>query len=461
MIGGFTMKKWMSAVLCLLLVLGTLCIGAGCGGPSYDNPGDDYEVDLDVDAQITETLTVGLYLQTEQDKKHFQELEKAFKVRYANVNIEIQNFSGSSYYSELMKAYNAGTMPDLFMVNSAMSFVGIELGLLLNLNPYIQAETQRNPQYEEQFVRSMWKLGQKNYDGAQYFVPRSADRIVMHYNKKIFNDAGVDMKLVKNGWSWEDFLTVCETLSDYYRKNKNGVPFLNAGIDWEATIFPVMESLGAQVFDDKGNLNMDTPEMKAFLKHFRDLVDKGYIAASNQTPADLVSGNAAMVFHSNPADYYISALDKDYDLVTFPLIGADKSKSKIGAGIAGYGIFSGISESKRDLAWRFLDFTLSKDGQNAMARAGVTVPPIRTDMQNPDLNLWGKGKESLNMEAYIWEPERNFATNFYLHCDPGDQSALCDAIYDMLSDHLFDKGYKDADTVIRECKQAITQIINF
>ena len=37
------------------------------------------------------------------------------------------------------------------------------------------------------------KLGQKNYSGAQYFIPRSSDRIVTHLN----------MKYVKAALEWD------------------------------------------------------------------------------------------------------------------------------------------------------------------------------------------------------------------------------------------------------------------
>lgn len=448
----------MKKIITLLMAVFLLLPMASCGMTTdYTNPGKDYEVNLDVDYQINAELKIGLYNLTDKDQAHFKNLEEEFRLIYPNVDLTIQSFAGTDYYAELMKAYGAGTMPDIIMVNSAMSFVGINEGILLNLDPYIQAQVALDSNYEEQFVESMWKLGQENYDGDQYFVPRSADRVVAHYNKEIFNKANVDMSLVKNGWTWDDFLTVCEQLRKYYVTYENGAGFLDCQLNWEAVMFPMLESLDGEVFDEEGNISLDSEGTRTMLTKMNELVEKGYAPASNYTPVDLTTGGAIQ-FNSAPADMYLTSMGDSYNVVTFPLIG-DYETAKIGAGIAGYGIFSGIAEEKRDLAWKLLDFMLSKDGQNTMAKAGLTVPPIRVDMQSPNVNKWGEGKEGINLQAYVWESERNFATNFYVGQDPSKQVELVNAISTMVDDHLMRPEAKSLDTVIAECEERLAKIL--
>ena len=450
------MRKFLNVFLIASLSMIIALSAAGCKPHlNYIQPGDNYDVSLEVDNQIAATLKVGLYTRTEQDTKHWSEIEKGFKLIFPNVNIVLQDFTGN-YYQELSKAYSSETMPDLLMVNSVISFVGIEKGLLLNLNPYIQAEKSVNSKYEEQFIESMWKLGQENYDGSQYFVPRSADRVVVHYNKTQLINAGVNMNTVKNGWTWDDFMAACAKVHTWYRDNKAGKKFINGFWSWEANLFPMLESFGGKVFDGS-DIVLDSPQTRAYLTALSDLVNVGYTTENSPSAEDFKAKNAAFCFHSQSVDFFLDDLGSEYDVVTFPLIG-DTAKAKIGSGIAGYGIFSGIEENKRNLAWQLLNFMLSKEGQNIMARSGITVPPIRVDMQTGE-NEWRQGKESLNMEAYIWETDRNFATDFYLGQNPEKQIELINALENMTKDVMMRPNPKTPERAIADCIQELRNIL--
>lgn len=92
----------------------------------------------------------------------------------------------------------------------------------------------------------------------------------------------------------------------------------------------------------------------------------------------------------------------------------------------GYCIYN--KTQKRDLAWQFLKYMVSEDGQNAFAKAGATNPPIRKDMADPKTNLWGQGVngeyKDLNMEAYTYKVEYNQPTDFFLGFAPKKQTEL-------------------------------------
>ena len=452
------MKKLLSCYLVAAMLASSMWALAGCGHkPPYVNPGNNYDVSLDVDYQTSATLKVGLYIQTDQDEEHWKEIADGFKLIFPKVNISMQLFSGN-YYQELTKAFQAGTMPDILMVNSSISFVGIAKGLLLDLAPYISAEKEVNPGYEDQFIQSMWKLGQENYDGDQYFVPRSADRVVTHFNKAQLIAAGVDMSTVTNGWTWDDFMAACAKVKTWYTANKGaGRQFIAGNWDWEAMVFPMLESLGAKVFNADGTVALNSQATIDYLNMLNGLVNMGYSSQSTPTRDNFLAGDAAFWFHSQSVDVGKQALGDDYDVVTFPLVG-DPATAKIGAGIAGYGIFSGIDQAKRNLAWQLLDFMLSKEGQNIMARAGITEPPIRVDMQD-GMNLWRQGNESLNMDAYTWETDRNFATNFYLGQDPEKQIDLTTEVENMVDNVMMRPSPDDPQTAINTCVTNLNNII--
>jgi len=469
-----TLLKLVALVFCLSICFGS---AVACKRPGGKNPNtDNYEASFTVDPNISTTIKIGFYGKTDEDDKHFEELEKAFQLRFPNVSLSLVQYSDANYYQDLMQAYNSKNMPDVIQTNATQSFPFIENGLFLDMNNYIELENAQyasnKAQYpdfyqfnsfEDQFYDSLWQLGQKNYNGNQFFVPRSADRIVMYYNKTQFAAAGVDMTTVKNGWTWEDFLKACEKLKVYYDANFNGKPFISGQWQWEAVIFPMLESAGAKVFDAQGNIILDSPQTEYAVNLLKDLVTKGYTKEKDATSLAFSSGQAAIQFHSLHPDYYLKDLGSNLGIVTFPLIGVnnggtmDYSNAKIGAGVTGYAMYSGLEGEKRNLVWQFLSFMLSKEGQECMAKGGVTQPPIRKDMQDGS-NLWRQDKANLNMDAFFWESERNHSTNFFLSQAPEKQADLLETLINMFNEPIRGTN-KSTATAIDDCVETLRNII--
>ena len=163
-----TFKKLAGILLCLVLCFGAVACGPKSGGNKPSN--DDYVADLTVDPNISATLKIGFYGTTDEDDDHFRELEQAFQLRYPNVNIQMVKYGSTSYYQDLMQAYQTGTMPDIIQTNATECFPLIENGLLLDMDKYIQLENASYAQnkalypefyeyetFEDQFYNSLWK----------------------------------------------------------------------------------------------------------------------------------------------------------------------------------------------------------------------------------------------------------------------------------------------------------------
>ena len=266
------MKKfWIAILACALMSVSFV----GCA-PRVNNvnPGTDYEVNLDIDYQVSAELRVGLNSVVGAETDYIEALATEFNKLYRNVKITVQPMISGSYDNALQNAHQTGNMPDIFFTTSSMFPGQVEKGLTLNLSPYISAETEKNSEWEKQFIESGWKLGQKDMDGDQMMVPRSTDRIVTHYNKKIFMDAGVDMSTVKNGWTWEDFLAACAKIRAYFNKtNRQDQYFLQASLGWEALFSPMLASYGGKVFNEDKSIAFDSPEVREMLEDMKYLVD--------------------------------------------------------------------------------------------------------------------------------------------------------------------------------------------
>ena len=464
------MKKILSLALTLLLALG---VATGCGTPSGNSgskPSD--EVNLHPDENVKATLSIAVENYT-SEKKIVSEIGEILTAKYPNVTIKIETIAGgiSSQYATWFRNKN---VPDILVNNSFDMFTLSDKGLLSDLTPYLEAEAA-DPESTfniNDYYESYIKMGQANFDGEQYMIPRSADRVVCHYNKAIFKAAGVDMSLVKNGWTWDDFMKVCETLRKYYdsQDSMKNYTLVDPYFTWEAVYNPIFESYGVEYYDENGEVALESNATENALKFIKSIIDNKYASKPSVEQAGMAGNKGCMLFHSQAASlmatelsvYYPDAekVSDYYDVVTMPVI---KGHEKIGCGAAGYSVYDG-SENK-DLAWQFLKILLSKEGQNIMADCGSNYVPVRKDMAdytNPE-NHWGKGYEDLNLSAYTYncgandDPDWNCYTTYIARKAPKYASSVGSALSTLIANYC--NGVNDYATSIKSCTNAIKRIL--
>lgn len=463
------MKKILSFALTLLLALG---VATGCGAPTGNSGSKPSEVNLHPDENVTATLRVAVENYT-AEKKIISEIGEILTAKYPNVTVKIETISGgiSSQYATWFRNKN---VPDILVNNSFDMFTLSDKGLLSDLTPYLDAEAA-DPESTfdiNDYYESYIKMGQANFDGEQYMIPRSADRVVCHYNKAIFKAAGVDMSLVRNGWTWDDFMTVCATLRKYYdsQDSMKAYTLVDPYFTWEAVYNPIFESYGVEYYDENGEVALESAATENALKFIKSIIDNKYASRPSVEQAGMAGNKGCMLFHSQAASlmatelsvYYPDAekVSDYYDVVTMPVI---PGHEKIGCGAAGYSVYDG-SENK-DLAWQFLKILLSKEGQNIMADSGSNYVPVRKDMAdytNPG-NHWGKGYEDLNLSAYTYncgagdDPDWNCYTTYIARKAPKYASSVGSALSTLIANYC--NGVADYATSIRSCTNAIRRIL--
>lgn len=463
------MKKILSFALTLLLALG---VATGCGAPTGNSGSKPSEVNLHPDENVTATLRVAVENYT-AEKKIISEIGEILTAKYPNVTVKIETISGgiSSQYATWFRNKN---VPDILVNNSFDMFTLSDKGLLSDLTPYLDAEAA-DPESTfdiNDYYESYIKMGQANFDGEQYMIPRSADRVVCHYNKAIFKAAGVDMSLVRNGWTWDDFMTVCATLRKYYdsQDSMKAYTLVDPYFTWEAVYNPIFESYGVEYYDENGEVALESDATENALKFIKSIIDNKYASRPSVEQAGMAGNKGCMLFHSQAASlmatelsvYYPDAekVSDYYDVVTMPVI---PGHEKIGCGAAGYSVYDG-SENK-DLAWQFLKILLSKEGQNIMADSGSNYVPVRKDMAdytNPE-NHWGKGYEDLNLSAYTYncgagdDPDWNCYTSYIARKAPKYASSVGSALSTLIANYC--NGVADYATSIRSCTNAIKRIL--
>lgn len=449
------------ALKVISLVMGACAVGSavGCnadGGPVGSNVDNPDQVNIDLDRTITATLTISCDASNDE-QRIVETLAAGFNELYPNVTVKVDPLSGD-LVSTLMGYAGAGTMPDIFQTSSFNMLNLQDVGIIQSLDPFIEAETENGTFDVSDYYEDFWTLGQKDFDGAQLMIPRAADQVVCHYNAKIVKACsdwcGVDLEAtyIKNGWTWNDFLTVCKYLRSYYDATGRTNNYLLDGfLDWEAVFNPILESFGVEYFNETGECTIDCEGTGEALELIKNIIDKRYHGRFSGSQANFSGGQGVFMFHSQDATTQIknlaianlmdySKMDENYyNVVTFPIVNPENPK--IGCGVSGYAVSQ--ASANKDLAWQFLKFMLSKDGQNCIADSGKNFPPIRIDMadpKNPD-NHWGKGLECYNLEAFTWASTHNaIAPTTYITARPARATDLNDTVGVMIGNYV-DLGY--------------------
>ena len=265
-------------------------------------------------------------------------------------------------------------------------------------------------------------------DNKMYWVPRDYNKVVVCYNTKMFELAGIEKP--SDDWTVEQFEDVCEQLlaakdaiTDY-----SGSPYFwpaDMRLQWAASYYPVISSYGGGLIDkenEKAFENIDA--VKKGFDYYLSYVDRDLCVTTDDTTDAFANKQAAMIFTSRPdVPTYNQYLDGEIDFVSFPTLSDATETSYIGMGCTGYGITDSCSDKNKELAWDFLKFVISKEGQNAFSKTGSGIPMLKSLAEDPNAEF-RKVYEGKNNDAFVKFAERDIPMNYMRGFKPNKQLSI-------------------------------------
>ncbi len=461
------MKRLLKAIPCLILAL-VMAVAVGC---SYRRPGDTveevtYTVNFDLPATTQTTIKV-LIPDNEYERKIMSALVAGFNEKYPLIKVELNTLTIDRYNTVVFQQSQAGLLADIIWTNSSNYYFLISNGISLNLNQFMEQGEQAGVfKTETDFTKDFQEMGTVGEN--RYAIPRSIDSVVCFYNKEILEKAGVDMSLVRNGWTWDDFLTVCQKVREFYDTtsdsdfhNAEFYP-VDANLTWESVAYPIIKSLGGEVLNENGEFALTKETSDEVVAFVKNLVDKRYVAGENSSLSSFESGTGALYFQSTAIDKLqtTAALTNKFDVVSFPLINGEESV--IGNGFAGYAMNAATAsdQTKLDAASAFLTYLMSYDGQQKVAAdGGLTLPSIRSDLSidNADANWHKTYSSSFNMKAYVWGEQYKMGLPFLANT----QSEFTSGIVSAMNTYVGAYALKEtADTAYNLFKGEVQDVFN-
>ena len=342
-------------------------------------------------------------LNTTQEEELMDDLASGFNVIYPNVDFEFTKLT--TYESGIAQTIATGTKLDVIWVPDAYVTSLADQGLLYNLQNYMEKSEADGLFNPDDYQPAMMKLGQYKHGSdpdntAQYFLPRDYSKIVTYINTSLVEQYAPDFDVQyyvehMDEWTWDVMLDLCEQLQNGMANEQTKPRIVEAMWRWLILFYGLVQAEGGSYLDADGN----------------PVLDEGYTTFdTNLTELNRFhSAQAVIAFQSRPYMATAVVLGDDLEILPFPAIGSDP---KVGTGTTGYGICT--SSENPDLAWEFIRYMMSENGQTVLSETGKAVPSM-ISLQEGENPGWKQfySQYNYNHDAFVYAPERDVVMDYY------------------------------------------------
>lgn len=320
-------------------------------------------------------LTWAINAQSGTEIDLVQSVVDAFVAENPGYKVTVLAYDPETYDQKLLTDISAGTMPDLFVSADVFTKPFFDSGLTADLIPLAESTGFDLGTFDEKFLA----LGE--YEGKLGFLPRAADVVVLYYNKRMFDEAGVAYPT--DEWTWTDLLAAAEQLTIVTEDGATTQYGLDAGYEWWAIWVPLVVAEGGQILsEDQSEAVFNSEEgQRAWGYLFEGLTNGWFMPPSVQDElgtSGFAAGLAAMTMTVRAVvPTFRSQLEDDWDVALVPSGSVTRST---GMGAMGYAISSQTKDP--DAAWKLMEYAYS-DGMTFFMESYLVVPPITTFYDDP------------------------------------------------------------------------------
>jgi len=321
-----------------------------------------------------------------------QEIADAFQAENPNITVTVTVSDWDTYWDKLQTTLAAGNPPDVFSMDAPLYLDYQSRGVLLNLQPYMDAESFDLSDYYDVSLKCY-----QTEDG-YYGLPRDVQPIVMYYNKDMFDAAGVAYP--DESWTWETLVEEGQKLT----KDTDGDGITDQYALW-ADLWDMELYWGAAVWQNGGEILSDDfsktllsePAAMETWQYIYDMIFTSGIMPTPSTAEQFgdpfESGNAAMTPAGHWVVPYYSGVDFDWDVAPLPM-----GKERVSM-VNSVGFVAASASKHPDEAWAFLQYLVGEPGQSRITSLGLGVPAL---------------KSIANSDAYLNQPTKDINHELFL-----------------------------------------------
>ncbi|GLG89303.1 sugar ABC transporter substrate-binding protein [Sellimonas catena] len=273
--------------------------------------------------------------------ERFEESHPGVTVRYTS-GIEKKDYS-----EWCAKRLLEGEMPDVFMALDTDFNQYCSLGILQELNTFIESD----PEFQsEEIFQTAMDIG-KGMEEIQYALPYEVVPTMLFVNKTLLRQEGIEMP--QQDWTWDDFLEICRKVTKDTDGDGRIDQFGTYNYSWQDAMY----TSGGSAFDnEKQNVDFSNQYVIESVKFMKELLALNQ--GENVTQEDFDAGKVAFMpltfaeyrtYKTYP--YKIKKYSNfQWDCTTFPGRTHGENISKVDALLIGINHDS----TEKELAWEFL-----------------------------------------------------------------------------------------------------------
>lgn len=165
------------------------------------------QADTGTDGGATGAITYFTFSAAPDHLKDLDAIKAEFEKQNPGITVQVQTAAYDDYFTKLQTAVAGGNPPDTFELNYENFVTYTRSGALLPLDKQAKADKEYDPQrvYPKALEAFQFK-------GELYAMPSTFSTVVLFYNKKLFDAAGVAYPTAD--WTWEDERAAAQKLTD-------------------------------------------------------------------------------------------------------------------------------------------------------------------------------------------------------------------------------------------------------
>ncbi len=402
------MKKKVHLIVWLMVftLVFSACAGAG-GNTGNTNTGKTPGSTTDEKVKLVVWLWDGAHkpLSTGLD---------AFYAKYPNIELEFQIMdTGDVYQKYLISANTGDKVPDIIALETSNLAQMVEIDSLYDITDWVDP-------YIDKMNSFKWADATK--DDKIYAMPWDSGPVVMFYQKDIFAAAGLPTEpeeVANRVQTFEDYQAIGKEINDktdafLYSDSKTGSNnrFFETMM-WQQSLW---------YFDQDGNVQLDSPQVKEVGQYIVDLTNNGYVFDAEPWGESWINaiggGRIATIVGASWFDALLSGwLDVDgvgkWGVVPMPKWTLTDPYSSANDG--GSNLAINKNSNHPEEAWTFIEFMLgNEDNQIEMLNAGL-FPSLETTYDREEF--------STPVEYFGGQPVREMFTDAVQNIYPQQYTA--------------------------------------
>ncbi|NLC43388.1 MAG: sugar ABC transporter substrate-binding protein [Clostridiales bacterium] len=325
-----------------------------------------------------------------------------FEEQHPDIKVKFEYMPWGQFRTKLLTELAANQAPDLWISDGVHFMNYASRGAILDLTDWIKRDFNKEDYLALDFA--------SDPEGRIWGVPREIQMTVFYYNKKLFDEAGVDYP--DETWDWDTLLSAAKKLTK--QKDAKVKQYGYHSQNWiTAGWFNFIYQNGGRILDETRTKSMlDQPEVVEAVKFMVDLIYKHKVSPTGEVlegagalggpfPSQLV---AMQYNNSIQVSVFNKSKDLDYDIAVLP-------KRKIRAvsyNANPFVINSKSSPEKAEAAWKFIKFFASNEKvQRLLAEGGFGIPILKKAIYS-DAFMYSSIKPD-NKAAFIEPLEDGYA----------------------------------------------------